>query len=581
MKNIVKSLVAMGITSALAVSAVHAASYEVIDRGEVSSLKYTYAQQENNNGESVLSGTENYNIPVLFQYLDEDDYDAIVSLAERSHEIVLDLNDIEDETSLREGDPNANDFAWVIRYLKSISSFNYQKINDTVVLLNQGGDSQEITIFDVPFDNTSTLTRSTTDFVNGITDNGWVYGNGSAPYLPVDFTNSDDEDVTFWLRDFNTRAFITNDQGATIKTITAPDTSFYNGESAILDIEGFTAVGYASVATNVNVVESIEETDGGCADQDILDDTPYDACVQSFVSATDFYHLNAYVWTLDENANVVEGNSLGLLVTPNSEDERVYRSYAQAVNEDGVVVGFSHGWIDETETEPSQNEARSLYAVVYKDGEVISFTEDHAEHFDSRAYDINNSGIAVGHVNTFINGNLRTKFYYVDTSVPADEMQMVFPNDYFEGSSSTARAINESGFIVGEGEIETQSGSTTRRTNGFLYDLHNDNFTNINDLTECNSPYSIIEARDINDNNEISATAIVKAPRRDAKGELMYDDEGNQLTEDVVRAVTLVPTGGEVEDCSQVEDVIERQGAGFGFGLLGLMLTFGLRRWVK
>ena len=58
----------------------------------------------------------------------------------------------------------------------------------------------------------------------------------------------------------------------------------------------------------------------------------------------------------------------------------------------------------------------------------------------------------------------------------------------------------------------------------------------------------------------------------------MVDDKGEQLFEDVVRAVSLKPINGEVEDCSKVEEKVERQGAGFGLSSLALLVFVGLRR---
>ncbi|REL26916.1 DUF3466 family protein [Thalassotalea euphylliae] len=577
MKSIMKSLVALSVTSALSAAAVNAATYEVVDLGEVNSLKFSYGQQVNNLGESAVQGTDSYNLPVQFQYLDEDDYDTIVNNADRTHELVNNLEDIEDEAALRAGNPTANDLVWVTRFLEGQGSSRYQKIGDTVAMINRSGQSEEFVVFDTPFTNTSTLTRSTIDFINGITDNGWVYGNGSAPYLPLDFTESDGDEVTHWVRDFATRAFISTDYGQTIKPILAPETRFYNGQSAILDIKGTTAVGYVSNRLNQNRVDDIEDETGGCADPNIVDDIPFEVCVQNLSS--DLYFLTAYQWDLDSEGNVVGETDLGLLVTPNESDERVYRSYAQAINANGVAVGFSHGWIDETETSPSQNEPRRLYPVVYKNGEVTSLVEDHGEVGEGRAYDINDNGIAVGYVTRSVNGSVREKFYHIDTNAPAGDMTMIFPDDFFNGSSSTAFAINNAGLIVGEGEFETQNSTSQRRTHGFLYDINNETFTDLNDFLTCNSDYTIIEARDINDNNEISATAVVKVPRRDAKGELMLSDSGEQLVEDVVRAVTLRPISGDIEDCTQVsEDRVERKGAGLGAGLLAMLSVFGFRR---
>ena len=132
---------------------------------------------------------------------------------------------------------------------------------------------------------------------------------------------------------------------------------------------------------------------------------------------------------------------------------------------------------------------------------------------DSRATAINDAGIAIGYLNVFVNGSERKKFYYVDTN--SESLEMIFPEDFFNGSSSEPAAINENGLIVGKGEVETHSSSRkARRTHGFLYDMNTDVFTDLNDFLPCDSAYTIIQANSINENNEISATAVVKSPRQ-------------------------------------------------------------------
>jgi len=584
MNKFLKSILALGITSALGISAVNAATYQVIDKGDVSSLKYTYSQQENNNGEAAISGTQIYNFPVQFQYLDEDDFDAIVALANNSFEAVFELNDIEDEAALRAGNPTANDLSWVIRFLNARATNTlYQKVGDIFAMTNFNGQTELFNVFDEKFSGTDAYTRSTKEFISGITDEGWVYGNASAPYLPVDFTESDGDQVTHWVRKFTTRGFFSPDGGASIVQVlppsetNLPEDQRFGGESAILDIsESHIAVGFGSTSIDQNAIDFITDETGGCADPDVLDGLPFDVCVQRIIAEA--YNTEAIKWTIDAQG-IVTSETLGHLVTPHEDDNREFVNYAQAVNNHGVAVGYAHGWVDETVTEPSKSEAYSTYAVVYKNGEVKDFTDDHGKYFRSRAYDINDAGIAVGHTETYINGNLRKKFYHVDTN--AENMEMILPTDFFNGSSSTARAINEAGMIVGEGEVETHNdnnGSNARRTHGFLYDMTAKTFTDLNDFLACDSAYTVIEARDINDANEISATAIIKVPRRDSKGGLLLDDKGEQLFEDVARAITMKPIDGEIEDCSKVEDKVERQGAGFGITGLILLTLAGIRR---
>ncbi len=578
MNNFLKSLITLGVTTAIGFSPTQAATYKVIDAGNTNSHKFTSAQRKNNSDVTVISGSQVYNIPVRFDLLTDRDFNAIESLARIGNEQNTLLADIQDSAALRAGNPTANDFSWVVQYLqqkKNISNSLLQKIGTANVMVNINGETSEVTIFDENLSN-GILSRSTTDFVNGVSNESWIYGNATAPYLPFAFTDSSGNEVTHWVRDFTTRGFVTLDNGNTIKQIIPPESRF-GGESALLDMnDNRFGVGYASSSIKESVLNTIESTSGGCADPNVLKNKPFEVCVWEL--RTSMYSLQAMLFQFDGQGNVISSESLGNLVTPNVDDTRVFKSYAQAINNNNVVVGFAHGWQDAAQTKPSRFESRSFYAVMYKDGKAISFSKDHRKEFDSRAYDINDAGIAVGHVNKFVNGSQRTKFYYVDTNTA--DLTMVFPDDFFSGSSSTARAINEQGFIVGEGEVETHNDTQRkpRRRHGFLYDINTDTFTDLNDFLSCDSAYNIVEARDINDFNEISATAVVKVPRHDAYGQLEFDKDGNQLKEDVIRAVTLQPIAGKIEDCSSVKGKIKRKGASFGWFSLLLLVPIAFRR---
>lgn len=586
MNRFIKSMLALSITSAMSLPLVNAATYKVVDKG-VATVKYTYAQQANNTGDMVLSGTNVYNFPVQFEYLNDLDFANIQNYALVNSLRVHELEPIEDIDALKAGNPTPNDLAWTVRWLETKNgNYLYQEVEGTVAMINSGDNSDEVTVFDVPFDGTDSPTRSTLDIIKGISDSGWLYGSASAPYLPEDFVNSSGTDLTFWASAFSSRAFYSPDRGITVFEIKPPsennpdEDKNYGGVSGLLDVsETQIAVGFMSTEMNVNVLELIEsETNSsGCENPEVIDDVPKNICIQTYRDEgnTKAYQVRAFQSTITASGDVSTEN-LGLLVTPHEDDERTFESYAQAVNDEGVAVGFSHGWVVKSENAPVVNQGRSFYAVVYKEGNVISFAEDHTVDFDSKAYDISNLGIATGHATKSINGKLRTKFYYIDTT-NVDEMEMIFPTDFFDSSSSTARAINENGFIVGEGEVETHTDSTAnpRRTHAFLYDLNNDVFTDVNDLLSCANPYSIIEARDINEDNVISASAIYKVQRRDATGELMVDDQGDALMEDVVRAVTLEPIPDDGQICTAEEEgKVERQGA--SLGLYTLLSLFGL-----
>ena len=598
MKRFLQSVITLSITATFGLSSANSATYQVIDKGAADKVKYTYAQQENNSSAMALSGTGVYNFPVQFQYLKEKDFDRIVSFSkqyddqpviQQRYGIIHDAKPIEDESALRAGNPTANDLEWVKWYLRyNEANVESQKVGDVIALSNIDGQSIELTIFDQTFTDSDFLTYSTTDFVNGITDDGWVYGSGSAPYLPLQFIKTDKdgnpETFTYWVREFSSRGFYSVDNGQTIIEI-VPSAAKYGGVSAILGMNSQqVAVGFESVSYVAEYLDQIEdpkpnddENNKYCLHPERLLEEPIELCTQKLANM--LYKTEAVKWLLNDDG-VISKESLGYLVTPHQDDPTPLISVAQAINNNGVAVGYATGWQDETETEPSKHEPRSQYAVVFKDGQVIDFTEDHSEYFNSRAYDINDLGIAVGHAQKRISGAIRTKFYYVDTNV--ESMEMILPGDFFSSSSSSAKAINEHGIIVGKGEVETHNDNsdTPRRTHGFMYDINTQTFSDLNDFLPCDSAYTIIEANAINENNEISATAIVKETRRDAKGEEMFDDAGQPLLEDVVRAVKLAPTNGTIDTCTKKEaGKVERKGAGFGtFSFVALALVAIFRR---
>lgn len=594
MSKIVKNIIALSVSSALSVGFiqnVNAATYQIIDTGEPSELKYTYAQSQNLSGDIALSGTSLYNFPVQYQYLDEDDFEEIEDYAEFSFENVFALDDLEDFNALEAGNPTANDLAWVVLWLQNTKATNveYQKVGDTVAMTMVGGVTEDYSLWDETFDSTADLTRSTVDIVSGITDTGISYGTATSPYLPSDiYTDDGDEDHVFWIREYGNRGFYSYDLGTTIHQIVPDEIVYGGGESAILDVnEAGVAVGFTSFQVTQAYLDIIEDESGGCADTDIVpDEMTLEACIQQTIlqSSTSAYHKVAFKATLAPGGSpVIE--QLGLLVEPHDDDERPHSSYALAINSTGIAVGYADGWDDETETNPSDDEnSQYEYAVVYKDGEVIDLTGDHSNKASSRAYDINDAGIAVGHVFKIIDDEIVQKFFYVDTTVDKEELEIIHPDDFFSDSDSTARAINNNGFIVGEGEVETHndSGLNPRRTAAFVYDMNNDVFTNLNDLISCSASltYDIIEARGINDDGIISATAVVKVDLRDAKGEVVLDEEGNPEQEDVVRAISLESIPDDGETCSEEEEEkVERKGASFGFGsLLAIFSLFGLRR---
>ena len=597
MKSFSKNILTLGVIAALnlgTLSNSHAATYEVVDKGNAENLEYTYGKKQNDQGVMAVSGSNIYNFPVQFEYLDDADFNAITAFALKYHDLYYTLEVIEDLDALKAGDPTANDLAWTKLYLQQMNTsssnpnFEYQMVADTAAMINLGDDSQstEICIFDTDFNGskcTGVLTRSTLDVIEGVTSDGIAFGTASAPYLPMaEFTDSGGNLHTHWVREHGLRGFFSPDNGVTIYPVLPIETRYGGGISAVFDMnESGSAVGYSSYKLGQNREEYILNSSGGCADPGILSNIPYEVCVQKI--QTGMYHIQAFKATVD-SAGDVETESLGLLITPHEDDDRAFESQALAVNNDGIAVGYAHGWDSNTVTTPVINERRSAsYAVIFKDGKVFDFNQKHYAFNTntiypfSRAHDINDNGLVVGYRRD--ENTLVKKFFYVDSSVPESEMEIIIPKDFFTTSVSTAFAVNSAGIIVGEAEVESHNASTDnpRRTAGFMYDTSQESpkIVDLNTLLACKSPYNVLKANDINDEGLISATAIVKEQRYDAKGVAVA---GEQI--DVVRAVLLKPiVNGVVDDCDVVEEKVERQGASISsIVILSLFTLLGLRR---
>jgi hypothetical protein len=604
MKSFSKNILALGVTTALSLGAFstsHAATYEVVDKGRAKNLEYTYGKKQNDQGVMAVSGTTIYNYPVQFDYFSESDFNNIRSFALTYHNYYYGLDVIEDYDALVAGDPTANDLAWSKLYLQDRNKSNqnpnyeYQVVGDTAGMINlgSGSESTEVRIFDTDFDGNysadSIVTRSTIDIIEGVTDAGVAFGTATAPYLPMEgpATETDGTFKIHWVRDHGQRGFFSPDGGETIYPVMPKEIRYGGGISAVFDMNDVgEAVGYYSFDLGRNREDYVLDTTGGCADPTILDDIPVEICIQKIQNG--MYHLMPFKATLLDTGEV-ETTDLGLLITPHEDDERAFSSQALAINNNGVAVGYAHGWDNTNVTTPTDDERMTgSYAVIFKENdagiqEVFDFNQPHY-YFSygnvypfSRANDINDNGLVIGYTHdasTFVK-----KFFYVDTTVSNSEMEIVIPKDFFTTSKSTGLAVNNDGIIVGEAEIETHNDSADnpRRTAGFMYDTSSDSpvIIDLNTLLACDSKYNILKANDINNNGDISATAIVKEQSYDAKGIAIPGEEI-----DVVRAVLLTRIdGGEVDDCGLTEEKVERQGASFsGVALLVLFSLLGLRR---
>lgn len=424
-------------------------------------------------------------------------------------------------------------------------------------------------------------------YLYSINSSNSAVGTTTGPFTPLDYTytNGEGEEITstFYVRDFISRGVWSRD-GVTTQ-VQPPETAEMGGESAIMDVnDNGLAAGYASTAVSPFAQERLSN----CVvdDPDAVVTRPIEICAygvwlelfkqkasniapsyyarSEYLARRSIYDIRGYLWQLDNQGEVISSTELGTLEERREEDDRDFSSYALAVNNNDIAVGQSWTY------HPERGAIRM--PAIFQNGQALPVTTSDIYYWGA-ATDINDNNRSVGYLVESRAGKLRNTAFYYDL----ESAEQVNLPGFFSGSSTVPNAINDNGIIVGTGEIEATLSSVRRRV-GFWYDSQAEQpeFIDLNETTSCDSPYFIVEANDVTDSGEVLATAL--------KTEEYVDSNGDEQTREVSVAVKLNPIAGELNNCRQQENQIERNGASFGqlpllvLGLLGALITGGRRK---
>lgn len=575
MKRFKYSLLAS--TMAFMTAGTSAATYQVVDLTEQSnSSRHSYGLAVNDAGDALGNLTELYNYPVNIERLNMTLVESALASAQAAEPGVYDDVTLED---IEAGNLNAQAVAFLRNYLAGgWLNRDMQKVGDRTSFISNASGYSEVTMFDEVQDGFGGKTRSTTDIPYAINDNGVIVGAGTDVYRFTQYSPAptDDipepEDLTFWRNTFVDR------QGVVIngsqKVVVPSEFIGFGGSTVLNDISNNNyVVGYAAVQVSRDASLGI---DGLCPDEEDTDRMLQCAWqvrnnMLSQSSSQAFFRYRAYRWKFDENFEIVETKNLGLMFESDNTESISYFSAATGVNEQGYMSGVSHGYRNHPD-----NSGGIRTMATFHDGESYKAIIDQDTYFSSRATDINDNNIVVGYAARPVNSTSTNQIFYYDHNTG----ETVYPEGFFDSSVSEPAAINNLDQIVGTAQVQTDL-IQNRRSAGFIYDINAQTMTNLNDLTACNSPYRVVEAKDINDDGVIVGTALLSVNKKDALGEDLLDDSGNPIEEQVARAIKLIPVaGGSIDDCTddgnsgQGPVSYERKGAGFGF--ISLFLLGGI-----
>ncbi|MCC2604358.1 DUF3466 family protein [Planctobacterium marinum] len=552
------ALVSMAVFS----QASHGALYQVTEIDTHAVSKNAFPVDMNESGDIVMSLTYSSQFPLAEYNIPID-----LSLIDFESETLQDnLTDIE---AAQNGNFNLEDYQTILSVIRAGQGVRtVQRLVPWLSYVSDTGAVSYIPGFDVEDADYSGYTKSVDTRVKGINDSGVIVGNSEGNPVKVEYVNEDDEEITYLVRGHTTRGFV-DLNGNTVGLVS--DSDLVGGYTEARDVNNSLMVAGLEI---FNPREAITEAVETCNDEEDRGDQPLETCLQN-LHATLFstHHRRAVIWQLDTDGNVTDTMTYEVPFEPEEDDDRLFSSEALAINENGVAVGRTTNFFEDN------TDFMSQYAAVFSGDEIISIT-DRNEYRSSIATDINDSNLVTGYAVKRINGIDRSKFFVYNT----DSNEISFPDDFFPGSSSVARGINNNGQVVGEGEVETTL-SSTRRREAFVYDVNDSTFQNLNDLLSCDSPYTIIQAHSINDSGQIAALARVRRAETDVQGNLALADDGSENLVDTFITVRLNPIpGGEIDSCDDDDDdtsAPDRQGGSTGWGLLLLPLVLLMRRFKR
>lgn len=550
----------------LAVTASQAAVYQVVELGAVQGFKSSFAAAINDSNQVVGTNSSQFNYPIDLAAIDYSN--TLITNALTAAEI----------EEVKKGNVNAKALAVLLNYVTaSTGDFSVQRFADA---------------FAVRLDTKERLPLRQTTLVNNyeylldINNQGQILGYATAPFTLQRFTPAVTTEVpnpvavNLWVPESGYQLGVVVNQSQ--KQLLPPlFTGFGGGYSlpTAMNNNG-RIVGIGSVGMPEATQTTITTSCNGATQ-------PVALCHYRNAISGSMYTSGGLVWQL--NAAGVPGTPTQLpflgekntgLPHNNSAFTAVnYISQPEDINDLGVIVGSStytdssiirfNGFTgrDEVFTAPK--------AVFFIDNKVESFISN-SEWESNTALAINNKNIIVGTARKeWFRGPDR--FFIYDLAAK----QLTFPTDFFGTATTKPAAINDNNMVVGTTEAFLP-GSSVRRNVGFMYDISTKTFTNLNTFLPCNSGYSIVDAVDINNRNVIVATAVKSVDRRDVKGDIVRDAQGNALKEEVAVAVQLVPVaGGTVDKCDTTADTTyERKGGSLSFlALLLLPVVMFRRRW--
>ena len=564
-----------------------AATYSVTPLPLTEISQNNFARSIDNTGKMLSMVQLEYNPPIDVEQLEEDT--TFFSLYGGS---------LENEDDAIQGVFTDYDYTYIVNYIVSNSTAAQgQKLSTFRTYLTDTSDYYLVPGLDQITDKFDDYTWSVTSTGRDSVGGNYVVGDSTGLVILDEYEDEDGETINYTYPESAQQAFIQTSSGTKILPPVDDTLGGFASARAInndLQIAGFSTVSF---------LDTVDDAIEACEEDETRGDVSEGYCLYNIYKSTfsvprisSYYvtnslsyassfilssEINATIWQVDVNGDVISTNTFPLLFTPEEDDSSHYFTLAYDINNQGIAVGEGLTGDTITITRPNSSgyTESERVATVFRDGETIELLP-REENLASQAIAINDNNWVTGAVLRASNDIARSRLFAYNL----DTTEQLYPEGFFTGAGVQANAINNNNIIVGKSDIDATSDSI-RQTHAFMFNIETEEFLDLNDLTECDSEYTLVEAIDINDDNEIIANARIKSNTKYITGVDIINSEGETVEEDAIIAVKLSPlSNGTIDDCDAdvEEEPYERQGASSTFyGLLTLATFAFFRRRIK
>jgi len=574
-------LLATGSVSALA------ATYSVTPLPLQDTARNNFGRSIDNAGQMLSVVQLEYNPPINVDQLENDT------------SFFADQGDtLENEDDVRNGVFTDQDYTTIVNYLLSTPGrLSGQKLAPFRTYVTDAQDIDVVPGLDVVSEEFGEFTRSVESIGRDSLNGNYIVGDSSGLVVLDPYVNENGDTVNYTYPESGQQAFV-QVSGET-KILPPVDDTATGFASARAINNNLQVVGFSTVSFREDVPNAVES----CNVEEERGDVPVGRCLFTVYNgdfavprisgrfannSSNFFpgyvllsEINATIWQLDATGDVISTETFPLLFEPEEEQNGHFFTYAYDINNQGIAVGEALTGDAVRVARPNVQAVleSERVATVFRDGETVELLP-RDENVLSQAISINDNNWVAGAVLRETSGVARSRLFAYNL----DTQEQRYPDGFFRSAGVTANAINNNNIIVGQADVDATSDSD-RETAAFMYNIDTEEFLDLNELVSCDNTFELLEAVDINDNNEIIANARIRTTSKFVTGEDIITSTGETEEVNTIVAVKLSPiANGVIEECEIPEDELpyERQGASTGwfaaFGLLGALL---FRRRIK